>query len=64
MPCRGDSAAASTNPPRTQPTTTESLKKSVRGFCGLISFACTLVFENTAIWDSIGIFSSSRTDRK
>jgi hypothetical protein len=52
------------NPPFIQPTATESLKKIVRGLRGSINGACRLVFEKTAICDSMGILSASRTERK
>jgi hypothetical protein len=50
------------NPPRGQPTTTRSLKKSVRGLTGLMIRACTLVFEKTASCDSTGTSSALSTD--
>ena len=51
-------------PPFIQPTATESLKKMVRGLRGSISGDCRLVFEKTAICDSTGTCSASRTDRR
>jgi len=61
-PCRGSTDATSTNgSPGTHATYTESLKKMVRGFDGLMICACKLVFENTAICDSTGTFSARST---
>src|SRR6516162_946615 len=64
-PCCTSSEATSTNgSPRTQATTVESLKKTVRGFLGLMICCCRLVFEKTTICDSTGISNAFSVDRR
>src|SRR3954463_1653298 len=52
------------NPPRTHPTTIESLKYKARGFLGSIKGLWTLPLENTRICDDTGTFSARRNDAR